>query len=79
MLSADARDLKHQDETASLINRAANQEVEEMMENSRTKDQKKYYEIDKSKYDTYPLQKIVFITVPYTVSPCFDINIYFVI
>ena len=51
--------LKHQDETASLINRAANQEVEEMMENSRTKDQKKYYEIDKSKYDTYPLQKII--------------------
>jgi len=57
LLSATA-ELK-KDETASLINRAANQEVEEMMENSRTKDQKKYYEIDKSKYDTYPLQKII--------------------
>jgi len=57
LLSATA-ELK-MDETASLINRAANQEVEEMMENSRTKDQKKYYEIDKSKYDTYPLQKII--------------------
>merc|ERR1719244_466302 len=49
-------DLK-QVEITSLIGEVVNDKF--TMDNPRTEDQEKFYKIDRSKYDTYPLQKII--------------------